>query len=685
MIFFCHFVSFALKTDQASATQWQLDKWLKKSRKKSASTDQNHSQSHSDHQPSPKTQRAPSPARSWDSNQEYSPSQSPIPSPQFNYNHSSPVPSPGYSYCPSPSPFTSTCPSPSPSPRHNLIPSPAPSICPSPCGSPRVSRSPSPISKDPPKSPSPTLRGPSRLHRYLEGQSLNQAHSTLTSTPHRTRIRPWISPLPTSLKSKTPSSIQHQSSHQHGPRTGPTQTHVPSQSKLKAPGALTSKQNLNLKSTPEPSSYSGVKPLSDAPRAKNTLHFDQTQGNQLSHKLRTPFQSHSPSKSKQPVPFRRETRTVDSSQSQSICKATSTSGTGSSARPTPNLIHWTKLWEARPSNPAHTNNSQNAQKKLQPKAQEADQRRFHLTQTEERKSERKEDRHHPEKQPGKPERKEDRRLAEEQLLRRPWIRSLAAEEVEEEEEGARERQGGRKETERGKNRRKGEQLNKWPTAQPKQKGPSSIEQHPLPGDSDCQGRTRKGGRCEEDKDFSHRLSPRSPTSPKSSSSFSSSSSPSNSDSESEYQPQTEKVSADSTSHKRLTKKGHQAPGRSDASRPKVIHPKEINSRHPCEGSQTVGRQKLYTLVPFGRSEKAAPTSQRGLRNLVVHIDLCLLKRVPDSTTNSAKKPSSSSSPSVTKDKQREVMKHVQVSETLTKDGKRKRKVNDTYSHCCMQI
>lgn len=674
---FCHFVSFALKTDHASATQWQLDKWLKKSKKKSASTDQNHSQSHSDHRPSPKTQRAPSPARSWDSNQEYSPSQSPIPSPQFNYNHSSPVPSPGYSYCPSPSPFTSTCPSPSPSPRHNLIPSPAPSICPSPCGSPRVSRSPSPISKDPPKSPSPTLRGPSRVHRYLEGQNQNQAHSTLTSTPHRTKIRPWIAP-------KTARSIQYHPSHQYGPRAGPTQIQVQSQSKLKAPEALTSKQN--LKSTPEPSSHSSVKPLSDAPRAKNTLHFDQTQG-PSSHNLQNPVQSHSPSKSKHPVPFRRETRTVDTSQSQPVCKATSTPGTGSSARPSPNLIHWTKLWEARPSNPVQTNNSQHVQKKLQTKAQAAEQRRFHVTQAEERKAQRKEDRRHHEKQPGKPERKEDRRLAEEQLRRRPWIQSLAAEEEEEEEEGARERQGGRKESERGKSRRKGEPLNKWPTAQAKEGGPTSIEQHRLPEDPGYQGRTKKGGRCEEDKDFSPRLSSHSPTPQKtsSSSSSSSSSSPSNSDSESECQPQTEKVSADSTSHQRLTKKGHQAPSRKDASRPKVIHPKEINSRHPCEGSQTAGRQKLYTLVPFGRSEKAAPTSQRGLRNLVVHIDLCLLKRVPDSTTNSAKKPSSSSSPSVTKDKQREAMKHVQVPETLTKDGKRKRKVNNTCSHCFMQI
>lgn len=668
-----------LKTVHPSATQWQLDKWLKNSKKKSTNAVQNHSQSLPEHQLSPHTQRAPSPARSWYSNQEYSPSQSPIPSPQFKHSHSSPIPSPGYSYCPSPSPFTSTCPSPSPSPRHSLVPSPILSICLSPSGSSRASRSPSPISKGPPRSPSPTLRGSSRDHHYLEDQSQNQAHSRLTTTSHRPRIRPWIAPTPTSnLKSKTPSNLQHHPFHQHRPRTGHTQIQVQSQSKLKAPEALTSNQNLSHHSTPNPSSHLSVKQLSDAPRARNASHCDQIQGNQSNQKSQPAFQPHSPTKLKHSVPFSREIRTAHSSQFQSTCKSISNSGNGSSSKPSPSLIQWSKLWDPRASNSVHINNSQNVQKKLQTKTQEVDQRKFHLTQAEERQAEKK-DRHHREKQPGKPERKKDRRLAEEQLLRRPWIQSSAEEE--EEEEKAREHQSGRKETERGENRRKGEQPSKWQTALAKERGAISIEQCRLPEDSDYQGRTKKGQRCEEVKDLSPHPSSRSPIprKPPSSSSSSSSTSSSNSDSETECLPPPDKVSADSTSHKRLTKKGHQAPGRPDALRPKVIHPKGVNLSHPCEGQQTVGKQKLYTLVPFGRSDKTAPTSQRGLRNLVVHIDLCLLKRVPDCTPNpTIQKSSSSASPSLTKDKQREVMKHMQVPETLTKESKRKRKVN--YKH-----
>eukprot|EP00064_Thunnus_orientalis_P007935 superscaffoldBa00000912_g7957 len=140
--------------------------------------------------------------------------------------------------------------------------------------------------------------------------------------------------------------------------------------------------------------------------------------------------------------------------------------------------------------------------------------------------------------------------------------------------------------------------------------------------------------------------------------------------QSEYPAQITKVPADSTSHKRLTKRGQRGPGRPDANKPKAVHPKGPTSGNPSEGQQSEGRPKLYTLVPFGRGEKSTASSQRGLRNLVVQIDLCLLKRVPDSTTNSpVKKPSSSSS----KDKQTEAMKHLFTPDTVTKDGKRKRK------------
>ncbi|KAF7665722.1 hypothetical protein LDENG_00134680 [Lucifuga dentata] len=168
----------------------------------------------------------------------------------------------------------------------------------------------------------------------------------------------------------------------------------------------------------------------------------------------------------------------------------------------------------------------------------------------------------------------------------------------------------------------------------------------------------------------------SPASPSSSSSSASSSSAS--DSESEYQARITKVPADSTSHKIFTKRGQQAPGRTDDNRPKVVHPRAATSGN---GRPSDRKQKLYTLVPFGRSEQAATSSQRGLRNLVVQIDLCLLKRVPDSTTSVPhKQPSPSLSSLSAKDKHKEAMKHRCISETVNKNSKRKRKLENGVSH-----
>lgn len=240
-----------------------------------------------------------------------------------------------------------------------------------------------------------------------------------------------------------------------------------------------------------------------------------------------------------------------------------------------------------------------------------------------------------------------------------------------------ERQRKREETARGGNRRRREQQHRreWQTVQAKQRPPSNTEQHSLQDDSHHQGRTKKGGRSEEERALLQDPSPppsRSPT-PHRPSSSSSASSSSNSDSESEYQAPITKVPADSTSNKRLNKRGHPGPGTTDANRPKVVHPRGPTSGNPSEGQQSEGKQKLYTLVPFGRGDKATASSQRGLRNLVVQIDLCLLKRVPDSTTSSiVKKPLSSS----IKDKQRDAMKHLFVPDPVVKDSKRKRKVDD---------
>ncbi|KAG7502230.1 hypothetical protein JOB18_016212 [Solea senegalensis] len=670
------------ETDRPSAAQWQLDKWLKKSRKKSASSEQQQvsSQNTAGRLPSPHTQHVPSPLRSWDSNQEYSPSQSPIPSPQFNYSHdNTPLPSPGYSYCPSPSPFTSTCASPSPSPRHSSILSPALSVCPSPCGSPRGSRSPSPATRGPPKSPSPSLPSPTRLRHYPESQP------DQTTNSHRTKIRSWTGPLPNSdNRNKLTNKGYPHPTHQHRPRARPTQDQDQNQSKSKASAVLNSDRNHSHKSRPKSNCHPNLKQLSDAPKAKHSLHFEQIQSSRSNHssnhKLRPQFQPSSqlsPTRAKHLVPASREANTSHSSQSKAFTN--SITGSGSNSRASLSLKPRAKLWEATATTAVHVNHTKASQRKPHIKDQEVDHRREHPSQAEARRRERKEDGHR-EKQKKTQDRKEERRLAEEQLLRRPWIQSSAEEEEEEEEVIERHRR--REEESKGENRRREQQHRReWQTVEAKQRLPTDAKQHRIKDNSHLQGATKKGGRSEEESEPQPAPSPppsRSPTpqrppSPSSSSSFSSPSS----NSDSEYQAPITKVPADSTSHKRLRKGGQQGPNRPDTSRPKAGLIRGPISTKSSEGQQGDGKQKLYTLVPFGRGDQATVSSHRGLRNLVVQIDLCLLKRVPDSTTSSPvkKPPSSPSSSLLTKDKQREAMKHLYIP-----DSKRKRKLENGVSH-----
>ncbi|XP_015254384.1 PREDICTED: AF4/FMR2 family member 3-like isoform X1 [Cyprinodon variegatus] len=671
--------------DHRSATQWQLDKWLERSKKRSARTDQDFSQTTEEPQVSPISQRAPSPARSWDSNQEYSPSQTPIPSPRFSYSqNNSPVPSPGYSFCPSPSPFPSTCPSPSPSPQHSPPPSPVQSICPSPCGTPRTSRSPSPIPRHPPKSPSPSLPAPSSFD-YLEDQSQKHSHPVLTSTPYRTKIRPWIPPLPTSSSKSKPTSHKHpEALYHHKPKNHSTHSQVQSQRKSQGSVILKSQPNLNQKPTPKPTSFSRTKELSDTHKNKKSTLLDQTQSSQYKSKPHPQFQqpsSHSPKRSKHLVPTGRETSTDPGTHSQSTCNTTSISVTKSSTGPFPNLIQWTKLWKPAEPKLTHVSHTKTSQRKLPSKEREVDQRTSHLSQTEGRIQERKEDRPHLEKQQGKVERKEDRRLAEEQLLRRR-IQS-SAEEEEEEEDRATEHEGVKRDKERGKHRRKVEHAKEeWKTV--KQRVPPNHKQHLPREGSDCQGRPKKGRRCDEDREVPKDLSPVLSTHSSTpqirsfkSSSSSSSTTPYNSDSESESLVSVAKVSDDFNSHRRVPKTGDQASSRPDTTKPKTVYPRRASSGNSCEGQQSEAKQRLYTLVPFGRGEKTPSTAQRGLRNLVVQIDLCLLKRVPESPTNpNPKKSSPSISAPSNKEKPKESMKHIYDHETSTKDCKRKRKLDN---------
>lgn len=286
---------------------------------------------------------------------------------------------------------------------------------------------------------------------------------------------------------------------------------------------------------------------------------------------------------------------------------------------------------------------------------------------EEKRAERKEERYR-EKHQGKQERKEDRRLAEEQLLRRSWFQTSAEED--EEEEGVIERQRRREETERGGHcrRREQKQRREWQTARAKQL-------HCRQEEPRRQARTEKRVRSEQERDRSPPSS-RSPTPQRPSSSSASFSS----DSEPEYPAPIAKVSADSTSHERVSKRRQQEPRPANHSQ-KPVHPRGPAPGNLGEGQPSEGKQKLYTLVPFGRGDHVTTASQRGLRNLVVQIDLCLLRRVPESTGSpSVKKPLSSTFSSPAKDKQRD-MKHLCVPDTVTKDGKRKRKVGKMHIYC----
>lgn len=563
------------ETDHPTAAQWQLDKWLKKARKKSSSGEQDPG-----YPPSPYAQRAPSPARSWDSNQDYSPHQSPISSPQFNYRLSN---SPGNNFCPSP--FCSTSPSASP------VPSPDLSICPSPCGGPSAGHTPSPIPRDPPRSPSPTLPS-SRLRHHPDVPS---HHKLSQTTLQVTKSRPWNSQVPNSeIKNKTASTEQL---HKSRLKLRPAQEQNLSQSKT--PGKNSSHSH---KTRPNPNS----KTVSDNSKSKQTS--EQIRSSKSSHRF--PPNSHIPSEAKHSESRNKTDHPPNLKNSNSKLRA-------------PISVHVLK-------------------KQSETKGQDADYvegrqcewQKYSIQETPQ----------------GKGDKRESRRLAEEQL-KRPWIQS--SEEDNEEEERI-ERRRPTEDAGRGRHQLKRDQHNRheWHTAQVKSKPPSSASHHHQQDNS-------------RQKDKAKKRSPsptRTPTPPSPSSSSSSSSSL---DTESEYQAPITKVPADSTSQKKQVRRSIQDPSR----------PNRLKTTPPSVGISGESRQKLYTLVPFGRSEKATAPAQRGLRNLVVQIDLCLLKRVPDSTTRSPPKKTSSHSSSTTKDKEREAMRHYYVP-----DGKRKRKLENGVSH-----
>ncbi|XP_055086392.1 AF4/FMR2 family member 3 [Periophthalmus magnuspinnatus] len=576
---------------QPSAAHWQLDKWWRKARKKSSSGEQDPSENIPGYPPSPYAQKAPSPARSWDSNQEYSPCQSPISIPHFNYRltRSPSVPSPGYQ---SPVPNISPGSIPRPSP----VPSPVLSVCPSPCGSPRASQL-SPLPKDPPRSPSPTL--PSTHHQQHPGN-----HSHLRPATQVKKIRTWNNHLPNTentKRNKTSTEQLHKSKHKF--------RHTQEQNHSRAKTDTISSHNHKA-----PSNYfSSSKQASDISKSKPTTI--QQANSKSSHKPSFQLNSH--------INCETNNKTDHSSHPQH----TTNKNLNSKTRPASTATFVQDL--KRPLRKSESKEQYNEHVDIENRQHE---RKKHSIE---------------ENQQGKREKRESRRLAEEQL-RQPWIQSS---EEDYEEEALAERRGPREEREHRKREQK--QKHEWHTAQVNPKPPTSH--HCLQEQKD---KTKKGRTT-----ISLRGSP-APPSPSPSSTWSSSA-------DSEYQAPITKVPADSTSQKPVHGRARD-PTRSDVNRSKSA-PLRIGI--PCEKQQSECRQKLYTLVPFGRGEKSAASSQRGLGNLVVQIDLCLLKRVPDSTTlPPAKKPPSHVS-SATKDKQREAMRHLYVP-----DGKRKRKMENGVSH-----
>ncbi|KAM9449201.1 LOW QUALITY PROTEIN: uncharacterized protein ACWYII_013808 [Salvelinus alpinus] len=683
------------EADHPPTTQWQLDKWLKKVRKKSSWDPGNreHTQRATEHSsPSPDPHRAPSPARSWGTREDYSPSQSPVPSPHFNYSpRHSPRPSPGCSPCPSP------C--------HSPIPSPVPSVCLSPCLSPRASRSPSPIPRHPPKSPSPSLTQSSSRH-YPQVRSLHQesfrplTRPSLTSSPsHRPKIR--IAPAP-SIESK--SKLRHSSSPQpplqHSSRPKPKQSQsVPTpKNTAKAAPALSTEPSHRPRPSPNssPRLHSQPKLKHNPILALKTSQHLTTSGQRPKESCRLGHNSNSKprpkfgpslttslSTSPSPTPKAKTLPPTDPSRETSSrvghssksspkphSRPISKAGSGPSSRSSPSPRPKVKSRE----NPAPHPKPPQRKPQSREREREVDNRRE--TQAADRKAEGRGKGNVERQGERQGEKQGERRLAEDKLLRRPWVQSSEEEEDVEERKRREER-----EREEKRRRRKEQQTGDWQAVQPKQRPHTNSERHRNPIDPQRHGTKKKRRRKSEEEERESQPDPSLPPSPSSPTPVipptdsSSSSSSSESDSEPSLPPNVAKVPADSTSSQRpIPRRGHQGPGRPSDSRPGVLYPTATSNQE--HGPQSQAKQKLYTLVPFGRSEQA-PSSHRGLRNLVVQLNLSLLSRVPDTTTDT---PASHKHPSSSSSKQKEAMRHLYTPETEGGDSRRKRKSENGIQH-----
>ncbi|KAK6309649.1 hypothetical protein J4Q44_G00195300 [Coregonus suidteri] len=574
------------ETDHPSTTQWQLDKWLKKVRKKSFSWDQDssnrdHAQRATEHSsPSPDPHGAPSPARFWGTREDYSPSQSPVRS--LHQESIRPLKRPSLTISPSHRPKIRIAPAPSIEPKSKLrhSSSPQPPL--------QHSSRPKPTQSQSVPTPKNTAKAAPALstelsHRPRPRPSPNSSprlhsRSNLKHNPILA-LKTSQHPSTSGQRPKESSRLSHNSNSNHRPKFGP--------------GLTTS-----LSTSPSPTPGAKTLPATDPSRETSSRIGDSSKSSTKPH-------------------------------SRPISKA----GSGPSSRSSPSPRPKVKSREA-PS--PHTKPPQR-----------------------------------------KPQSRERERESSE----------------EEEEEDVEERKRRREEREREEKRRRRkkqpqQQRGEWQAVQPKQRPHTNSERHRNPIDPQRHGTKKKRRRKSEEEDRESQPDPSLPPSPSSptpvippTDSSSSSSSSSESDSEPSLPPNVAKVPADSTSSQRpIPRRGHQGPGRPADSRPGVLYPRGTATSNQGQGPQSQGKQKLYTLVPFGRSEQA-PASHRGLRNLVVQLDLSLLNRVPDTTTDTPafhKHPSSSSSSSSSK--QKEAMRHLYTPETEGGDSRRKRKSENGVQH-----
>ncbi|XP_036401398.1 AF4/FMR2 family member 3-like [Megalops cyprinoides] len=595
-------------TEQPSSTQWQLDKWLRKVRKKQSSSDQEtsrHALSIKKASPSSSdSDNSQTPAGSWrgdhspEQTEVHSPCDSPVPSPGLNC-------SPSISPRPSPFPNSPIC-SPSPVPSSSPVPSPIH------CTEPGLYPCHSPI-HSPPALISPTTSPTHRLKAKPWDTGVRN-----TKASHRSSPSPTSSPSPrrnsrhTSGQSPRPRAklwpspqIKNECLRRPSPSSSPGPHSRP---------RLRSSPTLRSRSKPQPATVlsSGSRHRSSSsPRPRPQPSFRS---------------SCSPSPSPSPTPRAKP-------QPTTILSSGSSHRSSSSPRPCPRPSF-------RPSRSPSPSPTHRAKPRSAPAPKPEPQQRKPLSQEKDRESDGR-------RWAPVAERQVSRRAAKEVKLRHRWKRGSEEEEVERKQEGGREK-GQWKKRPRGP-----ESL----AVQPKQRPHTNSQRHQQESGITVHKKQRKERKTREAQTVITGTKPRRSPSPSPTPVVPLTDSSSSSDSDQEASPPltVAKVPADSTSSQRPTPRRQQnGPARSLAACPGPVQPSRKTAETPGGERGGQEQQKLYTLVPFGRNEhhpdlSNSPSSQhsrsQGLRTLLVRIDLTLLTRVPGTTTSLPRDCSSTSSSS----------------------------------------